>query len=89
MACELRKLKERRARVKEAIDSLSGQKLIPAPVSLDSYCPSSSHNLVDVGLKVGDEGIHGLGVERERFGGPIEDIGEDAQTEVSSSVEEK
>lgn len=44
---------------------------------------------MNVGLEVGDDLVHDLGVPSERFGAPIEGIGQDAQTEGSSSLEEK
>ncbi len=48
---------------------------------IDTHARTQSH-LGDVGMEVGDEGVHGLGVASEGLGAPVDAVGKDSEAEV-------
>lgn len=44
-------------------------------------------DLMDVGLKVGDQDVHGLGVAREGLGVPIDAIGKDSEAVIPTRLQ--
>lgn len=41
-------------------------------------------DLGDVGMEVGDEGVHGVGITSEGLGAPVDTVGKDSEAEVPS-----